>query len=374
LAGASLDCGPAHHQILSTNGLSGPTLWRAGARRTIQIGIITIDATALRAATLAFQRPRISASLGQIATSFGGFVLCCAAMYLLIDLSFWLAALPAVPAAGFLVRIFIIQHDCGHGAFFRSRRANDAIGMLCSLLTLTPYASWRRHHAAHHGNWNNLDRRESGLDVYSTVLTVAEYRALSPWARLAYRVSRHPLVVNVALPPLIFLLLYRTPFDMPKSWRRERLAVYATNAVLAGLVGGLGLLVGFGPVAFVQLLVISLAAIIGAWLFSIQHRFERARWLPGADWQHAAAALEGSSYLKTNRLLRWFTGNIGLHHVHHLNPRVPNYRLQDLLNAVPQLREVKPLGLWQALGAWRYVLWDEAAGRLVTFRQQSLAR
>ena len=331
------------------------------------------DVVALRAATFAFQQPQLGASLSQIASSFGGFVVCCAAMYLLIDTSFWLAALPALPAAGFLVRIFIIQHDCGHGAFFRSRRANDATGMLCSVLTLTPYAAWRRHHANHHSNWNNLDRRESGLDIYSSVLTVAEYRALCAWRRLAYRISRHPVVVNLILPPIVFLLLYRIPFDMPKSWRRERLAVYGTNGVIIGLVGGLGLLVGFGPVAFVQLLVISLAAIIGAWLFSIQHRFEQARWFPGQDWQHAAASLEGSSYLKTNRLLRWFTGNIGLHHVHHLNPRVPNYRLQDLLNTVPALREVRPLGLKQALGAWRYVLWDEAAGRLVTFREERIA-
>lgn len=330
--------------------------------------------TDLRAATIAFQQPLLRSSLSQIATSFGGFVATCAAMYLLLDFSFWLAALLALPAAGFLVRIFIIQHDCGHGAFFRSRRANDLLGTLCSVLTLTPYASWRRHHAGHHGIWNNLDRRESGLDVYSMVLTVAEYRALSPWGKLVYRVSRHPLVVNVILPPLVFLLLYRLPFDMPKSWRRERLAVYLTNAMLIGLVGGLGLLVGFGPVAFVQLLVITLAAIIGAWLFSIQHRFESAQWMKGDAWQHVSAALEGSSYLKLNRVLRWFTGNIGLHHVHHLNPRVPNYRLQDVMDAVPRLREVRPLELGQALGAWRYVLWDEAAGRLITFRQNRASR
>lgn len=321
---------------------------------------------------MAFQRPRLGASVSQIASSFGGFLATCAAMYYLLEISFWLAALLALPAAGFLVRIFIIQHDCGHGAFFRSRRANDVLGTLCSVLTLTPYASWRRHHAGHHGVWNNLDRRESGLDVYSTVLTVAEYRALSPWGRLVYRVSRHPLVVNVILPPVVFLLLYRLPFDMPKSWRRERLAVHVTNAMLLGLIGGLGLIVGFGPLAFVQLLVISLAAIIGAWLFSIQHRFERSQWMRGQAWQHAAASLDGSSYLKLNRVLRWFTGNIGLHHVHHLNPRLPNYRLQDVLDALPQLREVEPLPLGRALGAWRYVLWDEAAGRLTTFRQASL--
>ncbi len=289
-------------------------------------------------------------------------------MYVLLDFGIWLAVLLAVPAAGFLVRIFIIQHDCGHGAFFRSRRANDAVGTLCSLLTLAPYASWRRQHAAHHGVWNNLDRRDSN-DVYGMVLTVAEYRALSPLGRLGYRISRHPLVVNVLLPPVVFILLFRLPFDVPKSWRRERIAIYLTNATLLALIGGLGLLVGFGSVALVQLTVMAVAAMIGAWLFSIQHRFEGARWIRGETWQHVAAALEGSSYLKLNRLLRWFTGNIGLHHVHHLNPRLPNYRLQDVVDAVPRLASVRPLGLRQALGAWRYVLWDEGRGRMVTFRE-----
>jgi omega-6 fatty acid desaturase (delta-12 desaturase) len=329
----------------------------------------TPDHLALRAATIPFQQPLLRASLFQIATSFGGFIACCAAMYLLLDISFWLSALFALPAAGFLVRIFIIQHDCGHGAFFRSRRANDVLGTICSFLTLAPYAAWRRHHARHHGVWNNLDGRDS-LDLYSTVLTVAEYRALSSWGRLVYRVSRHPLVVNIILPPVIFMILYRLPFDTPKSWRRERLALHLTNAILVALIVGLGFLVGFGSVAAVQLLVMTLAAMIGAWLFSIQHRFENAQWSHGEGWQHVAASLQGSSYLKLNRLLRWFTGNIGLHHVHHLNPRVPNYRLQDVHDAIPELREVQPLYLGKALGAWRYVLWDEAAGRLVTYPRQ----
>jgi omega-6 fatty acid desaturase (delta-12 desaturase) len=306
--------------------------------------------------------------VAQIVTSFGGFFLTCGAMYLAYGAGFWPAALLTVLAAGFLVRIFIIQHDCGHGAFFASRRANDVLGVVCSLLTLAPYAAWRRHHAAHHGVWNNLDRRQSGLDPYSTVVTVAEFRALPRWKRLACRIGLHPLVANLLLPPVIFMILYRLPVDMPKSWRRERWSMYATNAAILALVVGLGFALSFGQVLAVQLPVMVVAAIIGVWLFSIQHRFETSLWAPGDAWHPVDAALAGSSYLRLNRVLRWFTGNIGLHHIHHLSPRVPNYRLQAAQDAIPRLGAVKPLGLWQALGAWRYVLWDEVAGRLVTFR------
>ena len=180
------------------------------------------DGTSVRGISAAApQTSSVSKSLFQIGTSFGGLFAVCAAMYVLLDHSFWLALALAPLAAGFVIRIFIIQHDCGHVAFFRSRRANDLLGMTCSLFTLAPYASWRRHHAGHHGVWNNLDRRDSGVDIYSSCLTVEEYRALGRWQRLGYRLLRHPLVANVVLPPLVFLALYRVPFDAPPEWRRE---------------------------------------------------------------------------------------------------------------------------------------------------------
>jgi omega-6 fatty acid desaturase (delta-12 desaturase) len=326
------------------------------------------DAGALRRETARFQGPILRHSLSQLASSFGGFAATCAAMYLLYAYSAW-ALLPLAPlAAGFLVRIFIIQHDCGHGAFFRSRRANDWVGRACSLLTLTPYASWRRQHAGHHGVWNDLDRRDNGVDIYSSCLTVAEYRALSPRQRLAHRLSRHPLVANLLLPPLVFVLLYRVPFDTPRSWRRERRAVWITDGLLLVFYGGLGALAGFGPMAAVQGSVIAVGAIVGVWLFSVQHRFEETQWMRNADWQFADAALQGSSYLKLPRWLRWFTGNIGFHHVHHLNPRVPNYRLQAAHDRIAPVCRVPVLTLRQALVAWRHVLWDERAGRIVRFR------
>ena len=190
--------------------------------------------------TKAFQARILACSLGQLATSFGGFVATCTAMYLCLAVSLWITLPMSVLAAGFLVRIFIIQHDCGHVSFFISRWANELIGSLCSLMTLTPYAFWRRQHARHHGSWNNLDRRAaSGLDIYSSCMTVAEYRALGCWRRCLVRLTNHPIVANVLLPPLVFVVLYRMPFDAAKGWQRERREVYLTNLALVVLFGGL---------------------------------------------------------------------------------------------------------------------------------------
>ena len=330
-------------------------------------------ATTLRAKVAEFQRPILAHSLTQMATSFGGFIGLCAAMYLTLDLSYWLTLALGVVAAGFLVRIFIIQHDCGHGSFFRSRRANDVLGRVCSLFTLTPYSAWRKGHAIHHGVWNDLDRRTGGIDFYSSCLTVAEYRALRPRDRLVYRVTRHPIVANLILPPLVFLVIYRTSYGTPKSWLRERRDVQATNVALGAAAVGLGLLLGFGPVALVQLPVVAFAAIIGVWLFSVQHRFEDTHWASDGQWNFAQAALQGSSYLRLPRVLQWFTGNIGFHHVHHLSPRIPNYRLQDCVQTIDDLKDAPSLTLWTGLKAMWFVLWDEERGRMVTFADARLA-
>lgn len=321
--------------------------------------------------TAPYQGPEISQSLAQIATSFGGFLLVCTAMYFTVAPSIWLTLGLSILAAGFLVRIFIIQHDCGHGAFFRSKMANQVLGFICGVLTLTPYHSWKRQHAGHHGIWNNLDRRQSGVDIYSSCMTVTEYRALSPWRKFWYRVSRNPIVANLLLPPLVFVLLYRFPFDTPKVRRRERRSVYLTNAAVVGGLVGLGFLVGFDRVVLVQLPIIVAASIIGVWLFSVQHRFEHSQWRRQPVWQHEDASIAGSSHLDLPVILRWFTGNIGFHHIHHLNPKVPNYRLQDCHEAHPELQSAPRLGLLSALGQWRYALWDEVKGRMVSFREAS---
>ncbi|MEN2986978.1 fatty acid desaturase [Tistrella sp. BH-R2-4] len=323
----------------------------------------------LRRIVAGFQGPLPGRSLFQIATSFGGFFASCAAMYLLLDLSYWLSLLLAPLAAGFLVRIFIIQHDCGHQSFFRNRIANDICGIACSLLTLTPYLSWRRQHAGHHGIWNDLDRRQSGADIYSSCLTVGEYQALSPRARRWYRVTRHPLVANLLLPPLIFILLYRLPFDMPPAWRAERRMVHATTLGVAAILITLGLTVGWGATVAVQLPVMALAAIIGVWLFAVQHRGETVIWARNAEWSHGTAALRSSTWLDLPRVLQWFTGNIGFHHVHHLNPRVPNYRLEACHARIAALSAVPPMSFRAAMRSLRYNLWDEDRGRMVTCRE-----
>jgi len=319
----------------------------------------------LRRATAPFQVPSTGRSLRQIADSFLPLVAVCALMYATRGWSTWATLALAVLAAGFVVRIFIIQHDCGHGSFFRSRRANDIVGSLCSLVTLTPYLNWRRQHAGHHGNWNNLDRRHTGADIYSTCLTTDEYAQMSRWERVKFAIIRHPVVSLLVLPPLVFLVLYRLPFDTPASWRAEHLSVHLTNLALVAFYAGLGATLGFREVLMVQLPISISAAVFGVWLFSVQHRFEATLWARQGTWDAMSASLRGSSFLKLPRVLQWFTGNIGFHHVHHLNARVPNYRLQACHEAVPALRSVPTLTLGAGLRSFRYVLWDEAKQRMV---------
>jgi omega-6 fatty acid desaturase (delta-12 desaturase) len=314
--------------------------------------------------------PSAPRSLLQLAGAILCFVGFWAASYRAIDLSPALSLALALPAAGFMVRLFIIQHDCGHGSFFRSARANSLAGMLCSLFTLTPFQSWRRQHAGHHGQWNNLDRR-SGLDMYSDCLTVREYRLLPPARRFTYRLLRHPVVAHLLVPPLVFLLLYRTAFDTPRDWRRERRSIHATNIAIAAMVALLGWRLGFGPVAIVELSIVLVAAIAGVWLFGLQHKFEGAAWTRQSEWDFTTAALSGTSCLRLPAWLQWFTGNIGFHHIHHLNPRVPNYRLQEAYEQIPSLRPATTLTLIGGLRAVRYVLWDEGRGKLVRFRDAS---
>jgi omega-6 fatty acid desaturase (delta-12 desaturase) len=321
----------------------------------------------LRTAVAEFATPNSFASALQLASSLGLFLIACAAMHRAYSSSYLLTLALCVLAGGLLVRLFIIQHDCGHGAFFRSARANDIIGRLCSLFTWTPYANWRRQHAQHHGVWNNLDRRQSGTDIYSSCLTVREYLALPRWHQRLYRVARHPLVANLLLPPLIFMLLYRVPFDTPPTWSRERRSVWASNLaiVLVFTVGGV--LLGLRQMLLVQVPVMIVASIIGVWLFSIQHRFEGALWVRQSAWNTTAASLDGASFLRLPKVLQWFTGNIGFHHIHHLNPRVPNYRLQECHEAVQALASVPALDLMAGIRSLHLALWDEGRGRLVRF-------
>jgi omega-6 fatty acid desaturase (delta-12 desaturase) len=326
----------------------------------------------VRQAAAAFAQPIKGEGMLQLLTSFGPFIAAYAAMHLVFPISPFLTLALAVPTGVLMVRVFIVQHDCGHGSFFASTRANVLVGRLCSLVTLTPFANWARQHGLHHGNWSNLDRRK-GADLYSACLTVREYRDLSAWQRLLHRLPRHPLVANLLLPPLVFLLLYRVPFDTPRSWVRERLSVHFTNAALLAVLAIMAVLLGWREVVLVQLSVTAVASIVGVWLFSLQHRFETAHWTRRDEWNPSDASMEASSWFRLPRVLQWLTGNIGFHHVHHLNPRVPNYRLAAAHDAVQAIWPIAPLGLRGGLRAPWLTLWDETSSRLVSFRQAGRA-
>lgn len=312
--------------------------------------------------------PSLKHASGQLLSTFGPYFVLIAIMYAIVGVAPWLTLALATPAAMLIVRIFIIQHDCGHGSFFRARGANDLLGRVCSVITLTPYGNWRRQHAVHHAMWNNLDRRGPNADIYSTCATVREYLALTPFRRHIYRLVRHPVIAQLLVPPFVFLILYRVPFDTPRAWLAERRSVWRTDAALAILFGIQVALFGLWPVVLVQLPAVVIASIAGVWLFSVQHRFEDAWWARQDRWNAADAAIRGSSHLRLPRVLQWFSGNIGFHHLHHLAPRVPNYRLQKWHESEPELSgTATSLTFREALLAPLYALWDEDSGRMVRF-------
>ncbi|MFH6786247.1 MULTISPECIES: fatty acid desaturase [Methylobacterium] len=314
----------------------------------------------------AYRDPVPRLALRQVANTLLPYLALCAVML-------WAAAnghepwvLPlAVPAGGLLVRLFIIQHDCGHGSFLPSRAANDRLGRALSLLTVTPYDTWKRAHALHHASTGDLSRRGTG-DIHT--LTVREYLALSRWNRLRYRLYRNPFILIVLGSPLNFLVLQRLPFGVGLPWRTAwrdvltlDLALVAGTALLAAAAGGLG------PVLWVLVPVVSVAAWIGGWLFYVQHQYEETVWEGPEAWDFHRAALGGSSYYVLPRVLQWFTGNVGLHHIHHLNSRIPNYRLQECLDGHATLGEVGRLTLRDSLRCLGLALWDEEARKLIGF-------
>ena len=279
---------------------------------------------------------------------------------------YWAGLVLTIPAAGFLMRMFILQHDCGHGALFSRRRANDWTGRTLGVLTLTPYDYWRRTHAIHHSTAGNLDKRGIG-DV--DTLTVEEYRMMGRWGRSRYWLYRHPLVMFGIGPAWLFLCQYRLPFGLMRAGVRPWVSTSVTNIGIALPVAALIWLMGIGPFLAVQLPITLMAATGGVWLFYVQHQFEDTQWSGNEDWVFQQAALHGSSHYDLPLLLRWFTGNIGIHHVHHLSSKVPFYRLPQILKDYPELKEIGRLTLLQSLGCVKLVLWDERAKRLVSFRE-----
>lgn len=290
-----------------------------------------------------------------------------AAMQVAVQLGhFWVCAVLAIPAAGLLVRLFLIQHDCGHGSFFAWRPVNDWVGRVLGIFTLTPYDDWRRSHALHHAGSGNLDHRGIG-DI--DTLTVREYLGLSLGGKLRYRLYRHPLVMFGIGPAYQFLLRNRLPATHSWAEWRPWMSTMATNAAIAILFGVLMWALGIVEFLMVHLTITVIAASIGVWLFYVQHQFEETVWAEGDSWDRHDAALHGSSHYDLPPVLRWFTANIGVHHVHHLCSRIPFYRLGQVLRDHPELRDVSRLTLMQSFGCVRLILWDEDAKRLISVRE-----
>ena len=282
-----------------------------------------------------------------------------------LQLGWWLALPIAVPAGGFLVRLFMIQHDCGHGAFFANRSANDWVGRAIGVLTLTPYDFWRRTHAIHHASSGNLDRRGIG-DI--DTLTVDEYLARSPWGRFKYRLYRHPLVMFVAGPTYLFVLQHRLPLGLMRAGAMPWISTMATNAAIALLVAVVIWFVGLKALLLVHLPMTLVAGAAGVWLFYVQHQFEHTVWRKEPAWNVHDAALHGSSYYALPAVLQWMTANIGIHHVHHLASRIPYYRLSRVIADHPELGRIGRLTVGGSLRCVRLTLWDEARQRLISFR------
>ena len=309
-------------------------------------------------------------SLLELAVTAVPFVALWVLAWLALSIGYWLTLLIAVPAAGFLVRLFMIQHDCGHGAFFRRKSSNDWTGRVLGVLTLTPYHVWRRSHAAHHASSGSLDQRGMG-DI--TTLTIREYQARSRLGRLAYRLYRNPLVLFGLGPAYLFLLRNRFPTGLRRGDWRPWASAFGTNVALLAAGALMIWLTGAAAFLMVHLPIVLLAASIGVWLFYIQHQFEDTYWARGEGWQVHEAALHGSSHYDLPQPLRWMTANIGVHHVHHLCSGIPYYRLPSVLRDHPELADMNRLTLGQSLTSLRLRLWDEQQLRLVSFREARLA-
>jgi len=302
-------------------------------------------------------------AIAQVVTTIGPLCLAFYLMYRSLALPYWVTLLLAIPTAGFLVRTFIIMHDCAHRSFLKWPRVNDAVGLVTGVITMTPFSRWRRDHAKHHASSGDLDRRGHG-DI--PTLTVREYLARTPWGQFRYRLYRHPAVL-IGLGPLHMIVLQRFPGTENGVRDRTTSNVWVTNAAIAAGFVGFAMWLGVSAVLLVYLPAMYLAAVAGVWLFYVQHQFEDAYWKDHEDWDYATAAIRGSSYFKLPAVLRWMTGSIGLHHVHHLGPRVPNYRLKRCHDENALFHDVTVLTIAESARTLRLSLWDEDEERLIGF-------
>ncbi len=309
-----------------------------------------------------YQTPSTGRAIWQILNTLVPYAALWYLMYLSLAVSYWLLVPLAMLAGAFMVRAFIIFHDCGHGSFFKSQRANHIWGAITGVLTFTPYYHWRWEHSIHHSSSGDLDRRGTG-DVWT--MTVQEYLESSRWRRFSYRLVRNPFILFVIAPLFLFLVWQRIPNR--KASLRERLSVYWTNLALLVIAGGLLWAFGWKAYLLIQLIVLMVAGSSGVWLFYVQHQFEGVYWERGENWDYATAALQGSSFYKLPKLLQWFSGNIGFHHIHHLSSRIPNYHLQKCHDAEPLFQTVKPITLFASFKSFTFRLWDEQRRRLVGY-------
>ena len=322
-----------------------------------------------RAVIQEYQHPSTVRALWQIVNTLVPYVLLWYFMYQLKDVSLWLTIPLAVIAGGLLIRVFIIFHDCGHGSYFKSRWANDVVGFVAGVLTFTPYYHWRWEHAIHHGTSGHLDKRGTG-DIWT--MTVQEYLDSSRWKRFSYRLARNPIVLFVIAPLFVFIIQQRIPSR--KASRRERHSVWWMNLALLCVAVTMTWIFGLGAYLLIQLVAWMVAGAAGIWLFYVQHQFEDVYWERGEDWNYVAAALQGSSFYKLPRILQWFSGNIGFHHIHHLSPRIPNYNLQKCHEADPLFQQVRPITLLSSLRSLAFRFWDEPAKRLVGYSRMRQVR
>ncbi len=328
-------------------------------------------------AVASYRHASFKRSLWQIANSFVPFFVVYLAMYWLFSISAWLIVPLALLAGGFLIRIFIIFHDCGHGSFFKSHKANHVLGSICGVLTWTPYFQWRHHHAVHHATSGDLDRRVGGellpltIAKYAKVsgnlltLTVNEYKQLSRWEKIVYRGYRNPLILFVFIPTLLFVVLNRTSDE--GVGKRERQSVWGTNLALVLWCALFIWLFGFWAFVAVQGSILVITSALGVWLFYVQHQFEETYWEHHEDWSYTEAALEGSSFYQLPKVLQWFTGNIGFHHIHHLSPRIPNYYLEECYAKNPMFQDANVLTLRESLSTIWVKLWDEDQKKMIGF-------
>jgi acyl-lipid omega-6 desaturase (Delta-12 desaturase) len=309
-----------------------------------------------------YQNASVRRSVMQLVNSVLPYLACWVVMAQLVQISFWWSLLLAPIAAGFLVRVFIIFHDCGHGSFFRSRRASEIVGFWTGVLTLTPHHQWWREHALHHASSGNLDKRGVG-DIWT--MSVAEWEQATRWTKLCYWFVRHPAFMLTVGPFVMFAVLNRFPARSAR--RKERMGVLMTNLALAGLVTAVILVIGWKAYLMIHLPIVLFSGAAGIWLFYVQHQFEGVYWERNEKWDLLRASIDGSSYYRLPRALQWFSGNIGFHHIHHLAPRIPNYELERCHHEVPAFAQVSGIGWRESLRCMQLRLWDEERGVLVGF-------